>query len=224
MAKKNQTPVSQKEEIVNSSEAFVLKYQKVITYVVVGVLVVVAAFIGVKNYVIAPRAEKASTELAKCQQLFATEDFENALKGNDKGCVGFLKIADDYCCTDAGNLAKLYAGLCYAQLGKAKEAEEYLEDFDSSNDAMISPAALGALGNIYATNGKLDDAVSMLKKAAAKADNNSLSPTFLIQAGEILESQGKKSDALVLYKQIKEKYQNSMAYQDIDKYIERVSK
>ena len=65
--------------------------------------------------------------------------------------------------------------------------------------------------------------MSILKKAAAKADNNTLSPLFLLQAGEILESQGKNADALELYKEIKQKYINSMQYQLIDKYIERVS-
>ena len=54
------------------------------------------------------------------------------------------------------------------------------------------------------------------------ADNNSLSPTFLIQAGEILESQGKKADALKLYEKIKKDYFQSMQYQTIDQYIERV--
>ena len=69
-----------------------------------------------------------------------------------------------------------------------------------------------------------DSAVEVLKKAAEKADNNSLSPIFLIQAGEILESQGKAEEALKLYEQVKEKYFNSMQYQTIEKYIERVSK
>ena len=89
---------------------------------------------------------------------------------------------------------------------------------------MISPAALGALGNAYAHLNQLDKAVETLKKAAAKADNNSLSPLFLVQAGEILESQGKQADALELYKQVKNKYFNSYQYQTIDKYIERASK
>ena len=62
-----------------------------------------------------------------------------------------------------------------------------------------------------------------LKKAAEKADNNSLSPTFLIQAGEILESQNKKDEALKLYQTVKDKYFNSMQYQNIDAYIERAS-
>ena len=88
---------------------------------------------------------------------------------------------------------------------------------------MISPAAQGALGNAYANVKDYDKAVSILKKAAAKADNSTLSPLFLLQAGEILESQGKNADALELYKEIKQKYINSMQYQLIDKYIERVS-
>ena len=88
---------------------------------------------------------------------------------------------------------------------------------------MISPAALGALGNAYAHLNQLDKAVSTLKKAAEQADNNSLSPTFLIQAGEILESQNKKDEALKLYQTVKEKYFNSMQYQTIDAYIERAS-
>ena len=80
---------------------------------------------------------------------------------------------------------------------------------------MVSPAAVGALGNAYAHLNQLDKAVTNLKKAAEMADNNSLSPTFLVQAGEILESQGKNT--------VKEKYFNSMQSQTIDAYIERVS-
>ena len=98
-----------------------------------------------------------------------------------------------------------------------------MPNYDGADDQMVSPAALGALGNAYAHQNQLDKAVETLKKAAEKADNNSLSPTFLIQAGEILESQGKKADALKLYQTVKEKYFNSMAYQTIDAYIERVS-
>ena len=89
---------------------------------------------------------------------------------------------------------------------------------------MISPAAEGALGNAYAHLNQLDKAVQHLKSAAEKADNNSLSPSFLVQAGEILESQGKADEALKLYQQVKTKYFNSMQYQSIDKYIERVTK
>ena len=211
------------EETLNKSEAFVMKYQKPLLIALAAIIVVIAGYILVKNYVIEPRAEKASTILAKGQEFFNNRDFDKALNGDKAEYPGFLAIADDYSSTDAGNLAKLYAGLCYAQLGKYEDAEKYLTKWSASDDQMVSPAAVGALGNVYANLNKLDEAVSTLKKAAKMADNNSLSPTFLIQAGEILESQGKKAEALELYKEIKAKYVNSMAYQTIDKYIERAT-
>ena len=62
----------------------------------------------------------------------------------------------------------------------------------------------------------------MLVKAAKKADNNTLSPIYLIQAGQIYESMDQKDKALDCYTQIKNKYQQSMQYNEIDKYIERV--
>ena len=212
------------EETLNKSEAFFLKYKKAIIYGVLAVIVVIAGVIVYNQYVSAPREDKASTALAKGQEYFQQDLYEKALNGDGAGYAGFVKVAADYSSTDAGNLANLYAGLCYAGLGKWNEAAKCLEDFDTKDDQMISPAAEGALGNAYAHLNQLDKAVTHLKNAAKNADNNSLSPTFLIQAGEILESQGKAAEALELYKQVKEKYVYSMQYQTIDKYIERASK
>ena len=212
------------EETLNKSEAFFLKYKKAIIYGVLAVIVVIAGVIVYKQYVSAPREDKASTALAKGQEYFQQDLYEKALNGDGAGYAGFVKVASDYSSTEAGNLANLYAGLCYAGLGKWNEAAKYLEEFDTKDDQMISPAAEGALGNAYAHLNQLDKAVSHLKNAAKNADNNSLSPTFLIQAGEILESQGKAAEALELYPEIKEKYVYSMQYQTIDKYIERATK
>ncbi len=211
------------EESLNQSEAFFLKYKKAIIGVVVALVVIIAGAVLYKTYVSEPNEQKASTAIAKGQDYFAQGLFQQALSGDSTGFKGFAKLADEYSSTDAGNLANLYAGLCNAQLDKWDEAVKYLEKYDGADDAMITPVAEGALGNAYAHLNQLDKAVSHLKKAAEKADNNSLSPTYLIQAGEILESQGKGDEALKLYQQVKEKYFNSMQYQRIDEYIERVS-
>ena len=208
---------------MNQSEAFFLKYKKAIITVVVALIVIIVGAVLYKTYVAEPREQQASTAIAKGQQYFEKGLFQQALEGDSTGYKGFAKLADEYSTTAAGNLANLYAGLCNAQLGKWEAAVKFLEAYDLSEDAMVSPAALGALGNAYAHLNQLDKAVSTLKKAAEKADNNSLSPTFLIQAGQILESQGKNDEALKLYQTVKEKYFNSMQYQTIDGYIERVS-
>ena len=88
---------------------------------------------------------------------------------------------------------------------------------------MIEAAAIGAIGDCYATLGQKDEAVNNFKKAAAKADNNSLSPIYLVKAGEVLESDNKYDEALKLYQEVKDKYVQSAMQQDIDKYIERAT-
>ena len=216
MANNNVKAAPAQEQQVTKTEAFFEKYKKAIIAAVVAVIAIIVCVILANNYYFEPRANEASTELAKSQELFGQQQYDKAL-------VGFQKVAADYSSTDAGNLAQLYIGICQANLGKWQEAVDALESYSGKGDQMISPAAEGALGNAYANLNQLDKAVDHLKKAAKMADNNSLSPTFLIQAGEILESQGKKAEALELYKEVKEKYFNSMQYQSIDKYIERAS-
>ena len=211
------------EQSLNQSEAFFIKNKKAIIAAVVAIVVIIAGVVLYKTYVSGPKEIKASTAIAKGQQLFMADNYQQALNGDSASFKGFAKLADEFSGTAAGNLANLYAGLCCAKLNKWEDAAKYIEKFDGADDQMISPAAEGALGNVYAHLNQLDKAVSHLKKAAEKADNNSLSPTFLIQAGEILESQGKNDEALKLYQQVKDKYFNSMAYQTIDGYIERVS-
>ncbi len=210
-------------------EAFVLKYKKVITIAVVAIIVIVGGAICLNSFYLQPRQAEASTAIAKGQDLFMSQQYEKALKGDGAGYIGFLKVIDEYGCSDAGNLANLYAGLCYAQMEKWAEAEKYLSNYSTSDDAMVSPAAVAALGHAYANLNKVDDAIKNLKKAAKMADsqmesgrNNSLSPQFLLSAGQLLESQGKKAEALEIYQDIKENYINSMIANSIDKYIERV--
>lgn len=227
-SKQNQAaPVA--EQTLNKQEAFLVKYKKAVVGGIIALLVIVAAVIAFNTYYLGPREDKAATAISKAQELFASEQYEKALKG-DKGVEGFLAVAENYSGTASGNLANLYAGLCYAKLDKWKDAVNSLEKFSTQDDALISPASQAALGDAYAHVNNLDEAVSCYKKAAKMADsesvdvNNSVSPIYLIKAARILESQKKTDDALAIYKEVKEKYQNSPAYQDIDKYIERLSK
>ena len=219
-------------ENINNREAFFMKYKKAILIAVAAIIVVIAGVFLYISQISGPREEKASTALSKGQTYFNNEMFEQAVNGDGAGFVGFAKLADEYSGTKAGNLANLYAGLCYANLGKWAEAQKSLDAISTEGDQMISPASQAALGDAYAHLNQLDKAVDAFKMAADMADskaeddtNNSLSPIFLIKAGEVLESQGKKDEALKIYQDIKKKYVNSMLVQsaEIDKYIERAS-
>ena len=217
---KNQNEHLNVEDALTQSEAFLIKYKNAIIGGVVAVIIIVAGFIMYKNLYAEPREEKAQAALFKGQEYFEQDAFEQALNGDSIGYTGFLKVADDYSGTKAANLAKAYAGICYAQLGKYEDAVKMLDSFDGS-DQMVAPAILGATGNCYAQLGQLDKAASTLLSAADKADNNTLSPIFLLQAGEILVKQGKYDDAVNAYTKIKDKYFQSYQAMDIDKYIEQ---
>ena len=210
---KNQNEHLNVEDALTQSEAFLIKYKNAIIGGVVAVIIIVAGIIMYKNLYAEPREEKAQAALFKGQEYFEQDAFEQALNGDSIGFAGFLKVADDYSGTKAANLAKAYAGICYAQLGKYEEAVKMLDDFNG-NDQMVAPAVLGAAG-------QLDKAASTLLSAADKADNNTLSPIFLLQAGEILVKQGKFDDAVSAYTKIKDKYFQSYQAMDIDKYIEQ---
>ncbi len=224
MANKNVQGAPEAVEALNKSEAFFNNYKKAIIGTLVAALVIIVGVFCYVNYYSTPRESKASTELAKSQELFNNEDFEKASEG-------FVKVINDYSGTDAANLANLYAGLCYANLNKWEDAVKYLESYSAADDAMVSPAATAALGNAYANTGNIDKAVATLKKAAEMADkeslnkaNYSLSATFLIQAGTLLESQNKNDEALKIYQDVKAKYINAQQVQsrEIDKYIQRL--
>ena len=208
------------EEALTQSEAFLIKNKKTIIGVVVAIIVIVAGVTMYKNLYAAPREEKAQAALFMGQQYFESNNFEQALNGDSIGYAGFLKVAEEYSGTKAANLAKAYAGICYAKLGKTQEAIDALNGFDA-NDQMVAPAIKGTIGNCYAQLGDLDKAASTLLEAANQADNNTLSPIFLMQAGEILVKQGKYDEAIQAYTTIKDKYFASYQAMNIDKYIEQ---
>ena len=232
---KNNQKATDTQVVSNENEVAILKYKTPIIGCIVALLVCVGGYF-IWNSFSSGKQEEASAKMAKAQELFQaainSNDsvmFANALMG-DSINAGFLAIAEDYSSTKAGNLANLYAGICYANLGNMEEAAKYLSDFDGEDDVLVSPAAMGRLANVKVALGDLDAATDLLVKAAKKADNNSLSPLFLVQAGEILESQGKKEEALKLYQEVKANYagwqqlnEYMQGFNGIDNYIERAS-
>lgn len=210
------------DEALSTSEAFLLKNKNLLLGIVAAIVVVVAGVLGYKHFISAPKELKAAEAIFKGEQYFGADNYEIALNGDSTGYAGFVKLADEFSGTDAGNLANAYTGICYAQLGKYEDAIKFLDKF-SADDYFVAPAIIGTLGNCYAQVGQLDKAAATLLKAADKANSVSLSPIYLLQAGQILEKQGKNAEAVEAYKQIKTKYANSYQAMDIDKYIERAS-
>lgn len=177
---------------------------------------------GIKYGYVIPREHKAAAELFKGEQYFAKDSFALALNGNGADYLGFEAIIDEYGSTDAGNLAKAYAGISYFKMGETEKALDYLKAF-SGSDNMISPAIVGLIGDCYVNMGDVKEGVSYFEKAAKAADNEVVSPVYLKKAGLAYENLKEYGKAVEAYKRIKEHYYNSMEAADIDKYITRAA-
>jgi tetratricopeptide (TPR) repeat protein len=209
------------EEAVSRSEAFINKNKKTIVGIVCAIVILIAGSVLLTTQYIRPREQKAAEALFAGERYFQNGDYETALNGDQNEYAGFEAVINEFGGTKAGKLAKAYAGISLAKLGRHEEAIPYLKSF-KGDDVMVAPSVLAALGNCYAQMGNEAQAAATLIKAAQKVDNNLLSPAYLIQAGQIYEKLGKNSDALKAYQEVKDKYYGSTQAMDIDRYIERV--
>ena len=207
---------------LGKGEAFIEKHWKKIAIALGAVIVIVVGVYIYKNHM-ADKELEAQKAIVAAQVAFAQQQYEQALNG-DGNAKGFLKVIDEYNGTKTANIAKLYAGLAYAKTDKIDNAIKYLEDFTAQDDDIVSPAAIGALGDLYIQKGKTEEGIRTFIKAADKADNDAISPLFLLKAGEVYESLGQNDKAVELYKRIKKEYFRNNISQDIDKYIERATK
>ena len=168
------------EEALSTSEAFLIKYKGKILGTIAAVVIIIAGFMGYKHFISEPNEMKASEALFKGEQYFGADNFETALNGDSIGYKGFLKVADEFSGTAAGNLANAYAGICYAQLGKYEDAVKYLDKF-SAKDQLVSPAILGTIGNCYA-DGAIGQSCRNFAESSRQSRQSGIKP-YLFDSG-----------------------------------------
>lgn len=207
-------------EALTKAEFFIEKNQKIITYVVIAILVVIGAILLIKKEYLEPLNEQAHDQMYVAEQYFQKDSFYLALNG-DGNNFGMIKIIDEFGLTSAANLAHYYAGICYYKLGKYQDAIEQLEKF-KANDKLVAPLALGTIGDAYSEIGNNEKAIKYYLKAAKKSENELTSPVYLMKAGGICEDIGDFNKALDIYKIIQDKYPISMEGREIDKYMTRL--
>ena len=209
-------------EIVSKSEQFIENNSKKIIYGIVALAIIIGAVLGIKHGYIEPQEKKAAAAMFKGELYFDRDSFALALNGNGADYEGFEAIIDQYGNTDAGNLAKAYAGICYYNMGEPEKALDLLKSF-KGKDNMVSPAITGKIGDCYVEMGNTQEGISYFEKAAKEADNDVVSPIYLKKAGLAYESLQQYDKAVQAYTTIKDKYYTSMEASDIDKYITRAS-
>ncbi len=216
------------EETASKSEQWIEKYQKPLFSGLVLVVVLILGYIAVNSYIIEPKEQEAANELS-----FPKENFDLAVKASSKadslynmalegtdGKYGFVTIAKKYSGTNAGNLANYYAGISYLRTNDYKNAISHLDNF-SSNDALLAPTALGAIGDAFADLDQNSDALSYYEMAANTKSNSSTTPLYLLKAGNTALELGNTEKAEALFTRIKEKYSSSSIANNIEMHINK---
>ena len=214
------------DETASKSEQWIEKNSKPLFYGLVGIVIVFLAYWAYNNFVVEPNETEATNELAFPRKHF--NDAAIAGSGIDSlltlgleganGKYGFVDIAASYGGTSAGNLANYYAGVSYLQMKKYDKAIEYLSNFNS-DDEMLGPVAIAAIGDAFADINQPEDALNYYEKAANKKSNEFTTPMFLFKAGQTAMELKNYSKAETLFTKIKENYSKSDQGRDIEKYI-----
>ncbi len=214
------------DETASKSEQWIEKNSKPLFISLVAVVVIFLAFLGYNKYIVEPNEEEAANELAFPRKYFDEASTAGSgidsllnlgLEGAD-GKYGFIDIADSYSGTNAGNMANYYAGVSYLQMKQYDKAIEFLSKFNS-DDEILGPVALGAIGDAFSDIDQQEDALSYYEKAANKKANEFTAPLFLYKAGQTAMLLKKYDKAEKLFTQIREKYSKSDQGKDIEKFI-----
>ncbi len=199
---------------------FLEKNEKLISYALLGLGILVALFFVYKYLYIAPKEKSAVNAMYKAEEVFAKDSFALALDGPTGGHEGFLAIIDNYSGTKTSNLAKYYAGVSYLNLGKFDDAIEYLEDYSAKDDVTALSKA-GALGDAYAETGDMEKATALYKKVA-DSKNEFLSSFFSYKLAVLYHSENKMDEAIKYLKKIVDEYPNSGEFANAEKLLERL--
>lgn len=207
----NETPDNQQtpeglEQTLDQTQVFLDQYKSIINKVLVGIIIVLGGYIGMKKMVWEPAEQESQAALWEAQYVFEKDSFAAA--------IGlFEEIASDYSSTEAGNVANLYLGISLMKQSQFEEAKEALENYSGSGYFMPS-IGIGLLADCYSELGDYEKAVSLYKKGAKEADSKVYSPYFLKKAGLLLEQNGEPEGAVKLYQTILDKY----FYEDIREF------
>lgn len=207
------------EEALSRTEHFIEKNQKIISIVIGIIVIIILGYFGFKKLYLAPKEKEAQAQLFVAEQYFESDSIDLAING-DGNALGLVDIVKEYKMTKSANLAHYYLGICYLKKGEFDNAISELKKF-SSDDIMVAPLAIGAMGDAYMELNNPEKAATYYEEAADKNKNLFTTPQFLVKAGWAYEEAKQYDKAIKAYERVQKEYAKSIENRDIEKFIAR---
>jgi TolA-binding protein len=220
MAEKKQVEESKSDQaVVDRAKDFWTKYNRPVIIIATIIILAGGGWLVYKYMFKAPNELKAADAIFKAEEYYRMDSLQKALNGDGLNS-GFLKVISKYGSTEAGNLARFYAGDIYLKMGDYAKAIKYLKDF-STGAKQIQARAYKLLGDAYADQGKNEDALKYYKKAAHHYEHDETNASeYLFMAAYFADRvMNNAKEATALFKELKEKYSHTEKGLEADKYL-----
>jgi predicted negative regulator of RcsB-dependent stress response len=185
---------------IGKAQSLIEKNKSILSIIGGAILLGVVGYLGYKWYA-NKQDEEGQAALYSLVNKFDTDSTKGLAKE-------FVKVADDFGMSKAGNLAHFYAGVSSLKEGKFDEAIEQLKDF-SSTDLLVQARAYSLIGDAYSEKKSYSDAVDYYKKASDYKPNKFFTPVYLMKLATAYEANKENDKALEAYTTIVEKYEES---------------
>jgi len=193
---------------------------RAVVFGLIGTAVAVIALIIAYGFYQSAQQGKAQVAMARAVSAYERGEFQQSLDGT-ADYDGLLSIVDNFGGTEAGNLARFYAGDALFRLGDYDKALKYFEDFNGDDD-FIGASALAGEAAIYEMKGENKRAGNLYLKAVDRDVHDMISTQYLLDAGRAFEAARAFDDARDAYLSIKDNFPDSPAARSVDTYLARL--
>ncbi|MGB9771835.1 MAG: tetratricopeptide repeat protein [Candidatus Kapaibacteriota bacterium] len=192
-------------------QQFIEQNQKAINIGAIVVIALVVIVFVVRYFVSKSEAEKeqkASVAISRILPYVENAQYELALSGDKtrkvrgEDVIGLVDIVKKYKGVPQSYVAAVYAGNCYLQLEKYRDAIEYFKIALDAKSGIVLEGASAGLGVCYENLGNYSEAAKYYEMASNYALPISVKDRYLYFQALCLEKMGKKKDAEKLYRTI----------------------
>lgn len=191
------------------------KRAKMITYIVSGVLLLIAGYFAYRQFIWKPANEKSKDAYWVGLNLVQKDSTEAAIDELN----GVVKKYDGKI---GGEVAQFVLARQLMKKGEFQNALKQLESVNVS-DIYVSSMAVGLQGDCYSEMKNYEKAGQLYLQAAEINPNDFNTPMYLFKAGLCAEKVNDFAAATTAYQKIKDEYPTYASSKGIEKYISRAS-